>query len=88
MTAATHPLFGQLLHATGFKRWEGDLFLLVSLPDGTPGTIPADATDILGAQPTEPTNAVLSAEGLRKLHQLVGTLGPPKQRRSTGNQRK
>jgi hypothetical protein len=37
VTAATHPLFGRLLWASGFKRLGGVLHLVVTLPDGSPG---------------------------------------------------
>src|SRR6266540_6225568 len=46
VTAATHPLFGRLLWASGFKRLGGVLHLVVVLPDGSPGTIRADATGV------------------------------------------
>ena len=42
--AETHPLFGRLLAARSFKRWNGVLLLVVDLPDGSSGTIRADAT--------------------------------------------
>ena len=48
MTAAAHPLFGLLLAAQHFRRVDGAVFLVVVLPDGSPGTIRADATDVLG----------------------------------------
>ena len=51
VTSTVHPLFGRLLPATGFKRCDGSLFLVVGLPDGSPGTIPVSATDILGDEP-------------------------------------
>ena len=70
-----HPLFGRVLEATGFKRWEGALLLVVVLPDGSPGTIPADATDVLGAAPVESMVSVLSVEGVGRLRLLVDTLG-------------
>ena len=50
MTSSVHPLFGRLLLASGFKRHGGVLFLVVLLPDGSPGTIPVAATDILGVR--------------------------------------
>jgi hypothetical protein len=51
-------------------------YLVVVLPDGSPGTIPVAATDILGdGQPPEMT-AVLSVEGTRRLRALLGTLKP------------
>jgi len=47
------------------------VFLVVELPDGSPGTIRADATDVLGEEPVEPSVAVLDVEGLRALARLV-----------------
>ena len=74
VTAAVHPLFGRLLPATGFKRWEGELLLVVVLPDGSPGTIRVDVTDVLGAAAVEASVSVLSVEGVRRLRQLVDAL--------------
>ena len=48
VVAQTHPLFGRLLAAKSFKRWNGVLLLVIDLPDGSPGTIRCDATDVLG----------------------------------------
>jgi hypothetical protein len=48
VTAEVHPLFGRLLWASGFKRLGGVLHLVVTLPDGSPGTIRADATGVFG----------------------------------------
>jgi hypothetical protein len=76
VTSVTHPLFGRLLAASGFKRRGGVLLLVVVLPDGSPGTIRADATDILGDPP--PVGAtVMSVEGFRRLHELVVVLASP-----------
>jgi hypothetical protein len=84
VTATTHPLFGRLLATNGFKRRDGVLLLMVILPDGSPGTIPAGATDILGGPAPEPGTTVLSVEGLRRLRQLAVALSPPvKSRRRT-----
>jgi hypothetical protein len=77
VTAATHPLFGRLLDAASFKRLSGVLHLVVVLPDGSPGTIPAAATSVFGdgAVSAAPTT-VLSAEGVRRLRILTdATLG-------------
>lgn len=62
----THPLFGRLLRAWSFRRLNGILHLVVELPDGSPGTIRADATDVLGEalQRSGPA-LVLDGEGLR-----------------------
>ena len=77
MTSPVNPLFGRVLPASGFKRWNGDLLLLVVLPDGSPGTVPADATDVLGTSQSEAVTSVLSVDGVRRLRLLVGTLDPP-----------
>ena len=73
VVAETHPLFGRLLAAKSFKRWNGVLLLVIDLPDGSPGTIRCDATDVLGV--VEPgRRSVMDAAGLRALHRLVGQL--------------
>jgi hypothetical protein len=81
VTSPTHPLFGRLLAANGFKRWNGELMLVVGLPDGSPGTIPASATDVLAVPAVVGLHTYLSADGLRRLHQLVASFGPAERRR-------
>jgi hypothetical protein len=81
VTAWTHPLFGRLLPARGFKRSNGVVFLVVQLPDGSPGTIRVDATDVLGAT-APPAAMVLDVDGLRALYELVGRLGSPPSKRA------
>jgi hypothetical protein len=76
VTAATHPLFGELLTCSRFKRWNGVLLLVVALPDGSPGTVRADATDIFATAPMAPTGLVLDGEGVQALHGLVVALQP------------
>ena len=71
VTAATHPLFGLLLAAQQFRRVDGAVFLVVVLPDGSPGTIRADATDVLGDAADESSGTVLDADGLRLLVAMV-----------------
>ena len=71
VVAETHPLFGRLLAAKSFKRWNGVLLLVIDLPDGSPGTIRCDATDVLGVVEPGP-RSVLDGAGLRALHRLVG----------------
>jgi hypothetical protein len=73
VVAETHPLFGRLLAAKSFKRWNGVLLLVIDLPDGSPGTIRCDATDVLGVVESGP-RSVLDAAGLRALRRLVGQL--------------
>jgi hypothetical protein len=87
VTAVTHPLAGELLAASGFRRFAGVVHLVVELPDGSPGTVRADATDVLAAAEAEPGPAglVLDAGGLRALRNLVVVLGgSPPSRRSKG----
>ena len=61
--------------ARSFKRLDGVLLLVIELPDGSPGTIPAAATDVLGpADPVGPA-VVLDAAGLRRLRALAVALG-------------
>ena len=69
VVAETHLLFGRLLAAKSFKRWNGVL-LVIDLPDGSPGTIRCDATDVLGVVEPGP-RSVLDGAGLRALHRLV-----------------
>jgi len=73
VVAETHPLFGRLVAAKSFKRWNGVLLLVIDLPDGSPGTIRCDATDVLGV--VEPgLRSVLDGAGLRALHRLAEQL--------------
>lgn len=65
VSAPRHPLFGEELAARTFKRLRGELLLVVVLPDGSPGTILVEATDVLG----EPVSlrwveATLSVDGV------------------------
>ncbi|MFA6300315.1 MAG: hypothetical protein WC642_14195 [Nocardioides sp.] len=78
VTAATHPLFGLLLAAQHFRRVDGAVFLVVTLPDGSPGTIRADATDVVGGAVDESSGTVLDADGLRQLLVLVSRMQPPR----------
>ena len=73
VTVSSHPLFGRLLDAGGFKRLDGVLLLVVQLPDGSPGTIRADATDVFGTV-AETASAVFDVDGLQVLYELVGRL--------------
>ena len=71
VAAAVHPLFGCLLPASGFSRRDGVLLLVVRLPDGSPGTIPAEATNVFGETVVVSAAAsVLSVEGVRHLRRL------------------
>jgi len=60
----------------------------VELPDGSPGTIRADATDILGTETSQELPTVLSIEGIRQLRALVKALAPPRRSTSSSKTRK
>ena len=59
------------------------LLLVVELPDGSPGTVRADASNIFASAPEAPTGLVLDGEGIQTLHGLVVAL-----RRRPGSRRK
>ena len=81
VTAPSHPLFGDVLEASGFKRWNGELLLVVGLPDRSPGTVRADATDVFAAPAAEPSPLVLDGAGSERLHGLVIALQRQRRKR-------
>ncbi len=64
-----HPLYGERLRALSFRRRQGVLRLVVVLPDGTPGMVAADATDVFGGHAAVVVRlaTTLSVEGVRRL---------------------
>jgi hypothetical protein len=60
--------------ARSFKRLNGVLMLVIDLPDGSPGTIAAAATDVLGPADDDGPAVVLDAAGWRRLRDLVAVL--------------
>jgi len=74
VTSATHPLSGRLVAARSFTRLHGVLVLVIELPDGSPGTIAAAATDVLGPAEAAGPAVVLDAGGWRRLRDLVAVL--------------
>jgi len=74
VTSLTHPLFGVVLPCSAFKRWNGVLLLVVELPDGSPGTVRADVTDIFPLPPAALSRLVLDGDGILRLHGLVVAL--------------
>ncbi|MDP8908395.1 MAG: hypothetical protein M3N47_04600 [Chloroflexota bacterium] len=61
---------------------------MVVLPDGSPGRIPATATDVLGSSPAEVITSTLSVDGVRRLRLLLDTLGPVGRSRKGAQTRK
>ena len=84
VTAATHPLFGLVVAAHQFRRVDSVLFLVVTLPDGSPGTVRADATGVLGGPAVEQGVTVLDGDGVRALRGLVARLKPPRRKVPVG----
>jgi hypothetical protein len=77
-----HPLFGERLKAVNFQRRNGLLRLVVVLPDGTPGMLPAAATGVFGALDASViVTTTLSVDGVRRLRAAVGWVTPPAERR-------
>jgi hypothetical protein len=74
VTSSAHPLSGRLVAARSFKRLHGVLLLVIELPDGSPGTIPAAATDVLGPCDAVGPAVVLDAAGWRRLRDLAAVL--------------
>ena len=70
VTATAHPLFGSRLTAYAFRHVDGVLHLKVRLPEGLPGLVRADATDVHGDGQERP-GLVLDVAGLRELRVLV-----------------
>lgn len=70
VTATAHPLFGSRLTAYAFRHVDGVLHLKVRLPEGRPGLVRADATDVHGGGEERP-GLVLDVAGLRELRVLV-----------------
>jgi hypothetical protein len=64
-----HPLYGEQLRALSFRRRQGVLKLVVVLPDGTPGMVAADSTDVFGGDAAGVARlaTTLSVDGVRRL---------------------
>jgi hypothetical protein len=73
VTSPVHPLFGERLSALSFRRRGGELLLVVVLPDGTPGTVPAGSTDVFGLRSVleDASATVLSVAGVRQFYLLL-----------------
>ena len=75
LTSRRHPLVGQTVRAEQAHRWNGDIWLLVVLPDGYPGRVRIGETDLSGDNLTsELSTGTLSMEGLRALREHVARL--------------
>jgi hypothetical protein len=72
VTAVTHPLHGCRLRAYAVRHVDGVPHLKVELPDGMPGLVAAEATDVFGAEAAgADAGLVLDGAGLRRLRAVV-----------------
>ena len=64
-----HPLLRERLRALSFRCRQAVLRLVVVLPDGTPGMVAADATEVFGDAGTSASRlpTILSVDGVRRL---------------------
>jgi hypothetical protein len=72
VTTVTHPLYGRRLRAYALRHVDGVPHLKVELPDGMPGLVAAEATDVLGEEAARVSEGlVLDGAGLRRLRAVV-----------------
>jgi hypothetical protein len=88
VVSTTHPLSGRLVAARSFKRLHGELLLVIELPDGSPGTIPAAATNVLGTVADAGLAVVLDAAGWRRLRDLAAAMASEDTRGFAGARRR
>jgi len=84
-----HQLCGAELAVHSWQRINGEIHLLVTLPDGSNACLPAAATSLW--EPLvhdEPPAVMLSADRIRQLHQLVDALQARTRRRQQSAGRK
>ena len=75
VTSLAHPLCGCRVRAYAFRHVDGVPHLKVELPDGMPGLVAADATDVFGSGPAAAgAGLVLDGAGLRHLRAVVTRL--------------
>ena len=72
VTAVTHPLYGCRLRAYALRHVDGVPHLKVELPDGLPGLVAVEATDVPGSeQAAAGIGLILDGAGLRRLYAVV-----------------
>lgn len=63
------------MRAEKAHRWNGEIWLVVMLPDGFPGRVRASETDLIGSSGLEQLGtASLSVEGIRGLREGISRL--------------
>jgi hypothetical protein len=90
VTWADHHLHGTELRVHGWHRIQGEIHLLVTLPDGSRSYLPASATALFDAQEADRPALILTGDGVRQLRQVVEAFQARsrRHRRATGPQSK
>jgi hypothetical protein len=81
VTWVDHRLCGTELPIHGWHHVHGEIHLLVTLPDGSRGYLPAAATSLWQAQENDRAAFILTGDGVRRLRQLVVALQARSRRR-------
>jgi hypothetical protein len=81
VTWLDHRLYGSELPVHGWHHIHGEIHLLVTLPDGSRGYLPATATTLWQAQEHDRAELALTADGIHQLRQLIDALRARSSRR-------
>src|SRR5207302_1283579 len=74
ITWVDHRLYGTELPVHGWHHVQGEIHLLLTLPDGSRGYFPAAGTALFDAHEHNRARLILTGDGVRQLHQLMETL--------------
>jgi len=77
-----HQLYGAELPVHGWHRIQGEIHLLVTLPNGSRSYFPAAGTELFDAQQRVHTAVMLTPGAIRQLRQLIDVLRGRRRRRS------
>jgi hypothetical protein len=81
ITWVDHRLYGSELPVHGWHHVQGEIHLLLTLPDGSRGYFPAAGTALFDAQERDRPALILTGDGVRQLRQLMEALGAQTRRR-------
>ena len=81
ITWVDHRLYGTELPVHGWHHIQGEIHLLLTLPDGSRGYFPAAGTALFSAQERERPALLLTGDGARQLRILVEALRARTRRR-------
>jgi hypothetical protein len=87
ITWADHRLYGAELPVHGWHHVQGEIHLVVTLPDGSRTYFPAAGTALFGASEHVQSAVGLTVDGVRQLRQLITALQDRgRRRRGAGQQ--